>query len=65
MKNTDKELKMMQDEIEKAVRAGKTNVTIYERVSKDTRKKLQRQGCSVKVQPTILSDDGCMTLISW
>lgn len=38
MKNIENELKMMQDEIEKAVRAGKTDVTIYERVSKDTKK---------------------------
>lgn len=65
MKNTENELKMMQNEIEKAVKAGKTDVTIYERVSKDTKKNLQRQGYSVKVQPTILSDDGCMTMISW
>lgn len=56
---------MMQNEVKKAVNAGKTNVTIYERVSKETKKNLQRQGYSVKVQPTILSDDGCMTLISW
>lgn len=56
---------MMQNEVKKAVNAGKTNVTIYERVSKETKKNLQRQGYSVKVQPTILSNDGCMTLISW
>lgn len=65
MKDTENEFKMMQNEVKKAVNAGKTNVTIYGRVSKDTKKNLQRQGCSVKVQPTILSDDGCMTLISW
>jgi len=65
MKDIENEFKMMQNEVKKAVNAGKTNVTIYGRVSKDTKKNLQRQGCSVKVQPTILSNDGCMTLISW
>lgn len=65
MKDIENEFKMMQNEVKKAINAGKTNVAIYERVSKETKKNLQRQGYSVKVQPTILSDDGCMTLISW